>query len=259
MSPPSELFSIMSTPPMIPPTTSAPRGDFAAMGIYDEHSLSMLNDGFRAVSAVPNGWDVLARTDVPGTRACGYCGENRERRFSCRVCNGRGTVECGFMFDTHPDPVVKTTIDKINSTIDSGHSGSSYGWTMRNLESIAKNGWDLYVANSRYSRAKSILENPRLDNQTREEVHRVLDVLHKQRADLQVRKNIEKTVVAAATIDTFINNNRAATPNLTEFANAIQTDPGMRAMIPDIDQQADALKRFASGKMSYAEMRSLCG
>jgi hypothetical protein len=48
----------------------------------------------------------------------------------------------GFMFSDHPN------LDKINSRMHKlydGHSGSSYGWTMRQLEYIAKNGFDAYV------------------------------------------------------------------------------------------------------------------
>jgi hypothetical protein len=43
----------------------------------------------------------------------------------------------GFMFANHPN------LDRINEEMKyGGHSGSSYGWTMRQMESIAKRGWD---------------------------------------------------------------------------------------------------------------------
>lgn len=48
----------------------------------------------------------------------------------------------GFMYSDHPN------LDKINDRMNrlySGHSGSSYGWTMRQLQYIAKNGFDSYV------------------------------------------------------------------------------------------------------------------
>jgi hypothetical protein len=48
----------------------------------------------------------------------------------------------GFMYSDHPN------LDKINSRMHKlydGHSGSSYGWTMRQLEFIAKNGFTAYV------------------------------------------------------------------------------------------------------------------
>ena len=41
----------------------------------------------------------------------------------------------GFMFSND------TTVNKINANIKyDGHSGSSYGWTMRQIQYIAKNG-----------------------------------------------------------------------------------------------------------------------
>ena len=48
----------------------------------------------------------------------------------------------GFMYSDHPN------LDKINDRMNrlyGGHSGSSYGWTMRQLQYIAKNGFDSYV------------------------------------------------------------------------------------------------------------------
>lgn len=48
----------------------------------------------------------------------------------------------GFMYSEHPN------LDKINDRMQklyNGHSGSSYGWTMRQLQYIAKNGFDAYV------------------------------------------------------------------------------------------------------------------
>jgi hypothetical protein len=47
----------------------------------------------------------------------------------------------GFIFSNHDN------ITKIGNTMKTGHSGASYGWTMRSLESIAKNGWDKFVEN----------------------------------------------------------------------------------------------------------------
>ncbi len=49
--------------------------------------------------------------------------------------------EEGFMFTSHP------LLHKINSEMKllSSHSGSSYGYVMRNMELIAKNGWNEYL------------------------------------------------------------------------------------------------------------------
>ncbi len=53
---------------------------------------------------------------------------------------------CGFMFtpnETKPPKLLE--IEKKICNAYGGHSGSSFGWTMRQLESISKNGWDNYV------------------------------------------------------------------------------------------------------------------
>ena len=47
------------------------------------------------------------------------------------------TPEKGFMFSNHPN------LDRINAAMKyTGHSGTSYGWTMRTMENIAKLGWN---------------------------------------------------------------------------------------------------------------------
>jgi len=46
----------------------------------------------------------------------------------------------GFMYSGH------NYISEISSAIKyDGHSGASFGWTMRVMQFIAKNGWDAYV------------------------------------------------------------------------------------------------------------------
>ena len=49
--------------------------------------------------------------------------------------------DMGFMF-WNPPPI---ELAKINASITPEHSGSTYGWTMRQMETIAKNGWEKYV------------------------------------------------------------------------------------------------------------------
>ena len=44
-----------------------------------------------------------------------------------------------FMLAQHPD------LDEINRNITYGHSGSTYGATMRHMQQIAKQGWWSYV------------------------------------------------------------------------------------------------------------------
>ncbi len=51
----------------------------------------------------------------------------------------------------------------------------------------------------------------------------------------------------------------ASTTEFGRFVTNLQNDPVARQQIPDIDIQADAMRKFEAGKMSYAEMRTLCG
>ena len=58
----------------------------------------------------------------------------------------------GFMFSSHPN------LDRINNEMTyTGHSGASYGWTMRVIENIAKKGWDAHKNEIRQVRASKKL------------------------------------------------------------------------------------------------------
>ena len=173
-------------------------GDFNSLSISDWER-TMLEDAYKAVTKAKR-WDFLRRPDVPGPD--------------------------GFMFSNWPQ------MKDIDSFMEyGGHSGASYGMTMREMEFIAKKGWDAFAA--KYNQHKP---NPKEDT------------LRKAAA----------TAAVGVTLNNFLNTN-PPTHDLVAFANAIQNDTGMRSMIPDIDEQADALKKFAEGKLSYAEMRGLCG
>ena len=54
----------------------------------------------------------------------------------------------GFMFWS-PRP---SQLEAIDAAIDKGHSGASYGITMRTMEAIAKKGWEAFVAGAFESR-----------------------------------------------------------------------------------------------------------
>jgi hypothetical protein len=76
--------------------------------------------------------------------------------------------------------------------------------------------------------------------------------------EVKTGAEVVQTLNAVNTVDTFLNT-LPANASLNQFTDSIEKDKGMRNMIPDMGQQVDALRRFAEGKMSYAEMRSLCG
>lgn len=77
-----------------------------------EHTKMMVQDGIDAVTSLEM-WDWLKTYEPEEAR--------------------------GFMFSNHPN------LKKITDRMYSGHSGSSYGWTMVQLQFIAKNGFDSYV------------------------------------------------------------------------------------------------------------------
>jgi hypothetical protein len=216
------------------PFTSIP-GDFSTENTIDSHSQSMLIDAFKAVDSTRGGWAILKQPDVPGPN--------------------------GFMFSEFKDPLVRDTMETINKKMDGGHSGASYGWTMRNMESIAKKGWEVYMLEWRLSTLKKALENRLISSIDVRNLYDTKSKLEKMILDAEAKQKVASVLQQAATVDTFLKTqvaqNSMANPLL--FAVAAQNDPAMRAMIPDIDKQADAMSRFAKGQMSYAEMRGLCG
>ena len=92
----------------IPRSTPIP-GDFSFL--TDKETQSMLDDAYRAIE-MAEGWDYM-KTD-PG--------------------------EGGYMFSQ------SDMLTKISSNMTySGHSGSSYGWTMRMMQRLARIGWETFV------------------------------------------------------------------------------------------------------------------
>jgi hypothetical protein len=67
----------------------------------------------------------------------------------------------GFMFSEHPN------LNKINAAMKyGGHSGSSYAWTMRQMEYIAKHGWTLFEFSKKNENMQVVLRNLKTDNPT---------------------------------------------------------------------------------------------
>ncbi len=87
------------------------RGDFSF--IQSQNDRAMLEDAFQAVSKA-EAWNLLKDPSVPGKN--------------------------GFMFSQNP------AIEAISAHMKyGGHSGASYAFTMRQMEFIAKNGWEAYL------------------------------------------------------------------------------------------------------------------
>ena len=90
-------------------------GDFSF--VEDDDTRVMLDSMCKAVTVTEN-WDNLANAK-----------------------SGEG----GFMFPS--DPVIKRLTAEITKADEfKSHSGSSFGWTIRQMEFIAKNGWPVFCA-----------------------------------------------------------------------------------------------------------------
>ena len=80
---------------------------------YTEHEATMLADAFQAVTKADM-WEYLRLPSTPG--------------------------KDGFMFNTAFE------LAAINAEMTyTGHSGASYAWTLRQMEAIAKGGWEAYA------------------------------------------------------------------------------------------------------------------
>ena len=79
----------------------------------------MLRDAFQAIESIPGGWEALIPEPGAG----------------------------GFMYSSPAPGSIRHRINQaINATPSGqGHSGSSYGWTMRQMQAIARFGWEQYV------------------------------------------------------------------------------------------------------------------
>jgi hypothetical protein len=81
--------------------------------IADEHDRFMLKNAHQAITAA-EAWDFM-------------------RTFS----------DQSFMFSS--SPIVSDIMKKMSELGYDGHSGCSFGWTMRQMEFIAKNGKEVYL------------------------------------------------------------------------------------------------------------------
>jgi len=111
------IFFIYYVIDMALPKTLAELSELNLSFIPDDWSECMIRDGMRAIIKTEESmkidvWKFLKEYSPPE-------GE-------------------GFMFCDNP------IISNIGNNMESGHSGSSFGWTMRNLEFIAKNGINKY-------------------------------------------------------------------------------------------------------------------
>jgi hypothetical protein len=107
----------MATAPILPLTAPVP-GDFSF--VKDKETRIMFDDAYQAITKA-EAWDYM-KTD-PG--------------------------DGGYMF-TQSDMLAKINT---KMTYD-GHSGASYGWTMRTMQHLARTGWEAFV--KEYSAARMV-------------------------------------------------------------------------------------------------------
>tara|TARA_R110002072_G_scaffold280876_1_gene443313 strand:+ start:6280 stop:6573 length:294 start_codon:yes stop_codon:yes gene_type:complete len=86
--------------------------------VKDVYTKKVFEETFQIISNIDGGWEFL-KTFEPH--------KNK-----------------GFMFSDHP---ILSNISRAVEKCNHGHSGASWGMTMRTMECIAKNGWDDYVTN----------------------------------------------------------------------------------------------------------------
>jgi len=85
---------------------------FTSLG-YTQHEATMLSDAYDAITSA-NLWEYFRRPTTPG--------------------------KDGFMFSTDPE------LSAVEARMMfKGHSGASYAWTLRQMEAIAKGGWEAYA------------------------------------------------------------------------------------------------------------------
>lgn len=81
--------------------------------IHDSHSRQMLENAYNAIT-MAGGWDFM-------------------KTFS----------EESFMFSSHP--MVNSISDAMINLGYNGHSGASFGWTMRSMEYLSKHGKEAFL------------------------------------------------------------------------------------------------------------------
>jgi hypothetical protein len=173
-------------------------GNFDALNL-PQWDKEMIRSGFEAVESVEGGWEFL-RTYTP-------------------------PADQGFMFSLPTGK--RLDIDNAVSNRYPGHSGASYGCTMRVLETIAKEGWETY--------AKRMLDKygPPPPSSSKTELTQFLDLISPSTKDCKP----DTTLTPEQKREKFL---------------ALPTDMSL-------DEQAKALRELGDVPMTYYEMRSRFG
>jgi hypothetical protein len=186
------MSSYMNTPAFADEKIPA-YGNFDALNLplWDKE---MIRAGFEAVESVDGGWEFLRSYTPPADQ--------------------------GFMFSLPTGK--RLDIDDAIQNRYGGHSGASYGCTMRVLESIAKEGWEAY--------AKRMLEKY---GPPSSELTQFLDAVSPSTKECKPDTSLTQE-------------------QKREKFLALPTDMSL-------DEQAKALRELGDVPMSYSEMRSRFG
>ncbi len=156
----------------------------------------MIQSAFEAVESVEGGWEFL-RTYTP-------------------------PEDQGFMFSLSTGK--RKEIDEAIENRYPGHSGASYGCTMRAIEFIAKNGWEAYV---------DVLRKNGPPPSTKDEFTQFLNVISPSTKDIK----LDTSLTPEQKREKFL----ALPHDMT------------------LDEQAKALRELGDVPMTYFEMRSRFG
>ena len=94
---------------------------------YTEHEARMLSDAYTAIT-LADLWDYFRSPSTPGKDGFMFCSDPE-----------LSAVEARMMFK--------------------GHTGASYAWTLRQMEAIAKGGWEAYANRIRMVKATEQLRH----------------------------------------------------------------------------------------------------
>jgi hypothetical protein len=187
-------------------TTIPTYGNFDGLNL-PEWDREMIQSGFEAVESVDGGWEYLRTYEPPEDK--------------------------GFMF-SRPPPKGQEIEDAVLHRY-SGHSGSSFGCTMRVLQLIARIGWDAYAKDAlrQYGPPPPVAPSSSSSISTKGEFNQFLDAISPSTKDCKP----DTTLTPEQKREKFL----ALPTNMT------------------LDEQAKALRELGDVPMTYYEMRSRFG
>lgn len=188
--------------------------------IFDKQSANYLKDAYNALDLTLDGWRFMREETPPDNK--------------------------GYTFWKHE---ILSRIE-VNMKYINVHNRASFGCTMRDMEFIAKNSWELFINR----RIQYILTHEDKDKNIY--LNNILNLMGKNEDTNEnslenVVNNVSEIIEEVAReIDENPESN-----GLEVMANVFEAT----SIADDREQQADAMRQFSRGEMDYATMRSFCG